>query len=273
MEATFYKGVDGLLSMRPPKFDNINDAATRKSEDLLKKQKEILRKAENSHRNSAKPNMAARSKIDTGRGAGGGGGKKKGGGGEFDSDLLAQAFQYADRALAMEALDNMNDSAVIRAVSAENEKSNSAGGLPAGNAMSIMRGMRGGNQGKATAATATATAMSRSKSAGSGLNQTKKKMSDAGAAYGNAIGGGGGPNSMNRKPRKQKMKTKKRGDEDTGAGVGGKKYDMEAALQNLMNGDNLNSLRAELEESQRAMQSSSNILRGAAGDFASGGLR
>ena len=179
----------------------------------------------------------------------------------------------------MEALDNMNDSAVIRAVSAENEKSNSAGGLPAGNAMSIMRGMRGGNQGKATAATATATAMSRSKSAGSGLNQTKKKMSDAGAAYGNAIGGGGGPNSMNRKPRKQKMKTKKRGDEDTGAGagagagVGGKKYDMEAALQNLMNGDNLNSLRAELEESQRAMQSSSNILRGAAGDFASGGLR
>ena len=81
MEATFYKGVDGLLSMRPPKFDNINDAATRKSEDLLKKQKEILRKAENSHRNSAKPNMAARSKIDTGRGAGGGGGKKKGGGG------------------------------------------------------------------------------------------------------------------------------------------------------------------------------------------------
>ncbi|GMI61924.1 hypothetical protein ScalyP_jg6074 [Parmales sp. scaly parma] len=179
----------------------------------------------------------------------------------------------------MEALDNMNDSAVIRAVSAENEKSNSAGGLPAGNAMSIMRGMRGGNQGKATEATATttATAMSRSKSAGSGLNQTKKKMSDAGAAYGNAIGGGGGPNSMNRKPRKQKMKTKKRGDEDTGAGagagVGGKKYDMEAALQNLMNGDNLNSLRAELEESQRAMQSSSNILRGAAGDFASGGLR
>jgi len=159
MDPNFYHGVESLLSAPPPAFSFGGEQADRKSKKAIADSKKQLRKMENMSVGSS-INSNVGSKIDTGNAKRQS--KSKGNvavpGAGIDSDLLAQAFQYADRIAAQEALGGCEGDVAdtLRAQVRRGE------GVAAGNPMQMVRKVRerqgnggGGNQ-----------EMRRSKSAG-----------------------------------------------------------------------------------------------------------
>lgn len=233
-----------------------------------------------------------RSKVNAGLG-----GKKKasssssssGGGNRptLDNNLLEQAFQYADRCLAMEALEGLGgDSDVVNAVREENklgedgEGGRRGLGVPVGNPLNIAKRMRGGPKQGNIARSGSVGAMG----AGGNSRQTnkKKQQNQAGgayasgsayaeSAYGSSAYGGGDGATRGQKKKKGKRPTNL---SSSSGGKGGadssKTDDMEAIMKNLMSGGEVERLRKELEESKKALAQDSMVIQKAATRFAKG---
>ena len=114
MDPNFYHGVETLLSRPPPKFGGNLSKSAKETDAILRKNKQALRKIESSAKSAPARTSNVKSKIDTGVKKGS---RKSTGGGQsrqqINPDLLAEAFQYAERLSTMEALSDMpdNDSA------------------------------------------------------------------------------------------------------------------------------------------------------------------
>ena len=279
MDNDFYNSVESLLCRPPPKLNFVapsgnssSSSATKNAEKEIKKNKAMLRKLE--QQTLARPAVnEVKSKIDTGdrrRGSGGGKGKRRGVGSARDQNtninegLLAEAFKYAERCAAVEALDDMPGEAAKAAMA----RGRGGEGFFAGNPMGMVREVKqqrfagggggGGGGGKG--------------SYGQKHHlQNPSANAHANRAYLGATGVLGGPGMKKKKGAGQKGRQQQKGMSYGGTKdkVRVKAEEMERLLQQLTSGDEVGRLRAELEESKKVMERSSDFLKSAAGDFLS----
>jgi hypothetical protein len=275
MPAAFYSGVENLLSRPPPSFSSslYDKSVDKKNAATIKANKDAVRKMEQMSVGKDVRVSNVTSKLDTGKSkkgkAGGGSGSGSSRNTELNMDMVAQAFQYAERIAASEALDEMEGKA---AAAAHDNLENGNGRVFAGNPVNMVRrvrekesggggGGRGGQQGGG---------MVRSNSA------PGNNLGKGGAAYGSGGGGkaggkkkgsGGAPGAQGKKMVKAAMSY---GNPKDGSGGDGKKNsqaELQNALASLQDGSEMMRLRAELEESRKRMEGHSDILRSAAGDY------
>ncbi|GMI00214.1 hypothetical protein TrVE_jg8519 [Triparma verrucosa] len=257
MDPNFYHGVETLLSRPPPKFGGNLSKSAKETDAILRKNKQALRKIESSAKSAPARTSNVKSKIDTGVKKGS---RKSTGGGQsrqqINPDLLAEAFQYAERLSTMEALSDMpdNDSAAA-AVALQTSKS---GGTFAGNPLDLARKIR---------------------QSSSGSSSTRRPSKDAlsGSAYGSLplrSSSGGGIRSKTKKgglkvPKKS-LKKQSMSYTTSPSTKNSRSLDLEESLKNLQSGLGVEKLRRELEESKRNMEMSSGYLKDAAGEFLQG---
>ncbi|GMI44434.1 hypothetical protein TrCOL_g2683 [Triparma columacea] len=269
MDEGFYKSFESLLNKPPPTFGlSSSSVSTKKTTTEIRRNKSLLRKLELKGTASSVVPANVKSKIDTGNIRKSSTNKSKVGGvpgvvpgSDINPSLLAEAFAYASRCAAVEALDNMDGTAALRA----KEVAKNGGGVFVGNPVSVVRGVRGGSGGK-----------------GGGRGKGGREGNDMAKGV---YGGGGGGVLINRsnsaggigvggKKKKRGGGKQSKGGMVTGGGKGGKgkKGDMERLLMQLSSGGEVERLKRELEESQRNVESSKDFLRNAAGEFMRGGM-
>ncbi|GMH87409.1 hypothetical protein TL16_g10847 [Triparma laevis f. inornata] len=264
MDPNFYQGVETLLSRPPPKFGrpSLSTKSAKETDAILRKNKQALRSLESNVKSAPLRTSNVKSKIDTG-------GKKKSrknSGSQsvqqaINPDLLAEAFQYAERLSTMEALSDMpdgdSDAAKVALLTSK------SGGTFAGNPLELARKMR-----QSTGKTFT------------NPNVNGRSMNAPGAAYGSmqrSSSSGGESRSKTGSKEKKGLKVKNQqrkkqsmnyGDDPNSANS--RARDMEESLRQLSSGMGVEKLRRELEESKKNMEKSSGFLKDAAGEFLQG---